>query len=39
MDSLSIAVTGLENIYVGLLAAGCLGLMAQFRGSWVWVKP
>ena len=26
-------------LYWGLLIGGLLGLMAQVRGSWVWVKP
>ena len=30
---------GIENVYVGLIAGLSLGLMAQFRGSWVWMKP
>jgi hypothetical protein len=32
-------VNGLDNIYVGLFMGGLMGLIAQFRGSWVWVKP
>lgn len=30
---------GIENLYVGLFVGLALGLMAQFRGSWIWVKP
>ncbi len=30
---------GIENVYVGLIVGLSLGLMTQFRGSWVWVKP
>jgi len=30
---------GIDNIYMGLAIGGSLGLMAQLRGSWVWVKP
>ena len=30
---------GIENVYVGLIVGLSLGLMAQFRGSWVWMKP
>jgi len=26
-------------LHWGLLIGGLLGLMAQVRGSWVWVKP
>jgi len=26
-------------LYWGLLIGGLLGLMAQVRGSWIWVKP
>lgn len=29
----------IDNIYIGLAIGGSLGLMAQLRGSWVWVKP
>lgn len=31
--------TGINNLYLGLFVAVLLGLMAQIRGSWVWVKP
>jgi hypothetical protein len=30
---------GIDNVYIGLAIGGSLGLMAQVRGSWVWVKP
>ena len=34
--------TGIEfaiaNIWVGLIAGLALGLMAQIRGSWLWIK-
>lgn len=30
---------GIDNLYVGLIVGLSLGLMAQFRGSWIWVKP
>ncbi len=34
-----ISVFGIETIYIGLLVGGLLGLVAQRRGSWIWVKP
>lgn len=30
---------GINNIFIGLAIGASLGLMAQLRGSWVWVKP
>jgi hypothetical protein len=30
---------GINNLYIGLVVGISLGLMAQIRGSWVWVKP
>ena len=30
---------GINNLVIGLVVGGGLGLMAQLRGSWVWVKP
>lgn len=30
---------GMSNITVGLVIGGSWGLLAQLRGSWVWVKP
>jgi hypothetical protein len=29
---------GIDNIYLGLGIGVSLGLLAQIRGSWVWVK-
>lgn len=34
-----LVIAGMDNIYIGLIIGGLLGLIAQFRGSWVWVKP
>ena len=34
-----ISFAGIENLYLGLLIGGLWGLMAQLRGSWIWVKP
>lgn len=31
--------TPANPIVVGLLIGGGLGLMAQIRGSWLWIKP
>lgn len=30
---------GIDNLYIGFAVGVSLGLMAQIRGSWVWVKP
>lgn len=34
-----LGIAGMDNIYIGLIIGGLLGLIAQLRGSWVWVKP
>lgn len=34
-----LAINGIENITIALVIAGLWGVMAQYRGSWVWVKP
>lgn len=31
--------TPLPPIAVGLVVGGALGLAAQIRGSWLWIKP
>lgn len=31
-------IAGVDTIWVGLLIGGGLGLMAQIRGSWFWLK-
>ncbi len=33
------SINGVDNIYVGLILGCLMGLIAQNRGSWVWVKP
>ncbi len=38
-DTLEIALPIGTPLYWGLLIGGLLGLMAQVRGSWLWVKP
>lgn len=38
LDALQYSV-GINNLYIGLAIGISLGLMAQIRGSWVWVKP
>ena len=39
ITALGIALPIGTPLYWGLLIGGLLGLMAQVRGSWVWVKP
>ena len=34
-----LSVVGVPDIWVGLFIGAQLGLFAQLRGSWVWVKP
>ena len=36
--SLQLAAPGSSAIIVGAVVAGTLGLLAQFRGSWLWIK-
>jgi len=36
---LNISVAGVDNIFVGLALGITLGLIAQLRGSWIWIKP
>ncbi|RPG30632.1 MAG: hypothetical protein CBC52_004025 [Gammaproteobacteria bacterium TMED92] len=31
-------ILGLDPLWTGLAVGGGLGLMAQLRGSWVWIK-
>lgn len=38
MVALNLSVPGVNPIVIGLLLGGMLGLMAQFRGSWIWIK-
>ncbi len=30
---------GVSSLVIGLIVGGLWGLIAQLRGSWVWVKP
>ncbi len=39
ITALEIALPIGTPLYWGLLIGGLLGLMAQVRGSWIWVKP
>lgn len=38
LTALNISFTDVPNILIGLVIGGCLGLLAHFRGSWIWVK-
>ena len=31
-------IPGVDPIWIGLVIGGALGLMAQIRGSWFWVR-
>lgn len=37
LDALAVTLP-VANIWVGLVIGLALGLMAQFRGSWLWIK-
>ena len=39
LASTGVTVPGVETYYSGLLVAAMLGVIAQWRGSWLWVKP
>ena len=39
ITALPIALPIGTPLYWGLLIGGLLGLLAQVRGSWLWVKP
>ena len=39
LDATGVTVPGVETLYIGLLVAGMLGVIAQWHGSWLWVKP
>jgi hypothetical protein len=39
MAHTGLSAVGIPDIIVGLLIGGLLGLIAQLRGSWVWIKP
>ncbi len=38
LTALDVSIAGIPNIVIGLIVGGGLGLMAHFRGSWIWVK-
>ena len=39
LASTGVTVPDVETYYIGLLVAAMLGVIAQWRGSWLWVKP
>ena len=39
MAFVGLSVVGVPDIWVGLFIGAQLGLIAQLRGSWVWIKP
>ena len=39
MAFVGLSVVGVPDIWVGLFIGVQLGLIAQLRGSWVWIKP
>ena len=38
MTAAGLQVSTLPNLIVGLFIGGGLGLMAHYRGSWIWIK-
>jgi len=39
LNTLEFSFASYGNIVLGVLIGGAWGLMAQLRGSWIWVKP
>ena len=39
LTALDVSFLGTSNLVVGIVIGGLLGLIAQFRGSWIWIKP
>lgn len=39
LTALDVSLLGTTNLVVGVVIGGLLGLIAQFRGSWIWIKP
>lgn len=38
MTQFGLAIGNIDNLLVGLVIGGLWGVMAQYRGSWVWAK-
>lgn len=38
MTYFGMSFSGVDNLLFGLVVGGLWGLMAQYRGSWVWVR-
>ena len=38
MTAAGLQIFALPNLIVGLFIGGGLGLMAHYRGSWIWIK-
>lgn len=38
LTALNLSFLDIPNIAIGLAVGGSIGLMAKFRGSWIWVK-
>jgi len=36
---LDVSFYGIDNLIVGLVIAALFGVMAQTRGSWIWIRP
>lgn len=39
IDLWGVPTGDVNSLIVGLILGGVLGLMAQLRGSWLWIKP
>lgn len=39
LTAFDFSIAGISNIVIGLALGGTLGLIAQVRGSWIWIKP
>ena len=38
MTQFGLSIGNIDNLIVGLVIGGLWGVMAQYRGSWVWVN-
>jgi len=38
LTAMGISPFGVEPIFIGIITGIALGVMAQIRGSWIWVK-
>ena len=39
ITALVLPTAGINPLWIGFIVGGALGLSAQLRGSWFWIKP